>query len=85
MAIQNIINASARLDKANQYNPFEEGIKQIEKGFNAMATFEKQQNEKANKNLPAYSSIENFLNYQLQKIGLEDQICMENLKLMGRT
>jgi hypothetical protein len=55
MAIQNIINASARLDKANQYNPFEEGIKQIEKGFNAMATFEKQQNEKA------ISNAENFV------------------------
>ena len=55
MAIQNIINASARLDKANQYDPFSEGLKQIEKGFNAMETFEKQQNEKA------MSSAENFV------------------------
>lgn len=80
MAIQNIINASARLDKANQYDPFQEGLKQVGKVFNAMETFEKETNEKAMNN--AENFVEGAIGYDLFPPAAQD-IIYGKLKTTG--
>lgn len=72
MAIQNIIDASARLDKANQYNPFEEGLKQVDKVYSAMETFEKETNEKAMNN--AENFVDGAIGFDLLPTSAQDII-----------
>ena len=80
MSIQNIINASTRLDKANQYDPFEEGLKQVDKVFSAMETFEKETNEKAMNN--AENFVEGAIGYDLFPPAAQD-IIYGKLKTTG--